>query len=57
MHTSYEVIVIRTGSMGMSAGAHLAKRDVKTLLIATGVITGRHGLFVMSTRGARPMYR
>ncbi|WP_123041527.1 N-methyl-L-tryptophan oxidase [Cohnella candidum] len=30
---SYEVIVIGAGSMGMSAGYHLARRGVKTLLI------------------------
>ncbi|MBW5449273.1 N-methyl-L-tryptophan oxidase [Cohnella sp. CFH 77786] len=30
---SYEVIVIGAGSMGMSAGYHLVKRGVKTLLI------------------------
>ncbi|WP_433946775.1 N-methyl-L-tryptophan oxidase [Paenibacillus sp. SN-8-1] len=33
MRTSYDVIVVGAGSMGMSAGAHLAKRGVNTLLI------------------------
>ena len=33
MPTSYDVIVIGAGSMGMSAGYHLAKNKVKVLLI------------------------
>ncbi|AEI43499.1 N-methyl-L-tryptophan oxidase [Paenibacillus mucilaginosus] len=33
MHTSYDVIVIGAGSMGMSAGAHLAQRGRRVLLI------------------------
>ncbi|WP_283214791.1 N-methyl-L-tryptophan oxidase [Paenibacillus sp. HWE-109] len=33
MPTSYDVIIIGAGSMGMSAGYHLAKNNVKVLLI------------------------
>ncbi|GLI09067.1 N-methyl-L-tryptophan oxidase [Paenibacillus tyrfis] len=33
IRTSYDVIVIGAGSMGMSAGAHLAGRGISTLLI------------------------
>lgn len=33
MSTAYDVIVVGAGSMGMSAGYHLAKRGVRTLLI------------------------
>lgn len=32
-HTGYDVIIVGAGSMGMSAGYHLARRGVKTLLI------------------------
>jgi N-methyl-L-tryptophan oxidase len=32
-HSSYDVIIVGAGSMGMSAGYHLAQRGVKTLLI------------------------
>ncbi|WP_241242799.1 N-methyl-L-tryptophan oxidase [Paenibacillus whitsoniae] len=33
MKNSYDVIIVGAGSMGMSAGYHLAKRGVRTLLI------------------------
>ncbi|MCZ8521706.1 MULTISPECIES: N-methyl-L-tryptophan oxidase [Paenibacillus] len=33
MHTSYDVIIIGAGSMGMSAGAQLAQRGCRVLLI------------------------
>lgn len=32
-HSDYDVIIVGAGSMGMSAGYHLARRGVKTLLI------------------------
>lgn len=32
-HSTYDVIIVGAGSMGMSAGYHLAKRRIKTLLV------------------------